>query len=362
MKAGIIGLSLCGKTTLFNILTGRNVETGGYSGGSGPNVGIVKVPDDRIDFLSSVFQPKKTTYAAIEYVDVAGLSQGSVRDGGSGSQLLAHVRNVDIIIHVVRAFTSEHVPVPEDGLDPLRDIETLDLELMLADLAIAEKRIEKLQADIKKKGQKDSEMELQLMTRLAACLEQEQPVRQIELTEDEERLLRGYQFLTAKPMLVVLNISEDEIQDSEAYRDIVANNGAHGVPTVLLSAEIESEIAQLEEKEDIDAFMQDMGIAELSLTRLIRSSYELLGLISFFTVGADEVRAWTITRNTKAAQAAGVIHSDLERGFIRAEILSYDDFLKYETFAKAKQHGVLRVEGKEYLVHDGDIMNVRFNV
>lgn len=200
------------------------------------------------------------------------------------------------------------------------------------------------------------------MTRLAACLEQEQPVRQIELTEDEERLLRGYQFLTAKPMLVVLNISEDEIQDSEAYRDIVANNGAHGVPTVLLSAEIESEIAQLEEKEDIDAFMQDMGIAELSLTRLIRSSYELLGLISFFTVGADEVRAWTITRNTKAAQAAGVIHSDLERGFIRAEILSYDDFLKYETFAKAKQHGVLRVEGKEYLVQDGDIMNVRFNV
>lgn len=362
MKAGIIGLPLCGKTTLFNVLTGRHVQTGGYSAGTGPNIGVVKVPDERIDRLSEIFQPKKTTYASVEYVDVAGLSQGSMRDGGTGGQVLPHVRNVDVIIHVVRTFTNEHVPLPEDGLDPLRDIETLTLELMLADLGIVEKRIERLQADIQKKGQKEKEHELCLMERLKDCLEQEQPLRHIAFSEEEQRLLRGYQFLTAKPLLVVLNIDEDEIQHSEAYREIVEHNTREGVPTILLSAEIESEIAQLEDTADIDAFMQDMGIAELSLTRLIRVSYELLGLISFFTVGADEVRAWTITRGTKAVQAAGVIHSDLERGFIRAEIISCTDFLKYGSLANAKQDGVVRVEGKEYLVQDGDIINVRFNV
>lgn len=362
MKAGIVGLPLCGKTTLFNVLTGRHVQTGGYSGSTGPNIGIVKVPDERIDRLSEIFQPKKTTYASVEYVDVAGLSQGNVRGGGADSQLLTHVRNVDLIIHVVRTFTNERVPLPEDGLDPLRDIETLNLELMLADLGIVEKRIEKLQADIKKKGQKEKEQELHLMERLKECLEQEQPLRHIDFSEDEQRLLRGYQFLTAKPMLVVLNIGEDELQQPEAYKSVVEENATQGIPTVLLSAEIESEITQLEEQEDIEAFMQDMGIAELGLSRLIRISYKLLGLISFFTVGTDEVRAWTITHGTKAVQAAGVIHSDLERGFIRAEIISYDDFLEQGTLATAKQHGVVRVEGKEYVVQDGDIMNVRFNV
>lgn len=362
MKAGIIGLPLCGKTTLFNILTGRDVETGGYSSVSGPNVGIVKVPDVRIDYLSRVFQPKKTTYATVEYVDVAGVSQGSVRDGGTGSQVLAHVRTVDMILHVVRTFTSARVPVPEDGVNPLRDIETLDLELMLSDLAIVEKRLEKLRADIKKKGVKDGEQEIALMERLAAALEEERPLRQMTFTEDEARLLRGYQFLTAKPMLVVLNVGEEDLQAPEAYQEIVDHTAQQSVPTIILSAEIESEIAQLDDPDDVAAFMDDIGITELSLTRLIRQSYDLLGLLSFFTVGSDEVRAWTIPRGTKASQAAGVIHSDLERGFIRAEIIAYEDFLTYETLANARQHGALRVEGKDYVMQDGDIMNVRFNV
>ena len=362
MKAGIIGLPVCGKTTLFNVLTRRNVQTGGYGGGSEPNIGTVKVPDERIDVLSKMFEPKKTTYATVEYVDVAGLSKGSVQDGGMGSQLLAHIRNVDAIIHVIRTFESDTVPAPESGIDPAGDFETLNLELVFSDLAIVEKRIERLESDIKKKGEKSKEQELQLMRRIKECLENEQAVRDLDLTEDEARLLRGYQFLTQKPMLIVLNIGEDEIGDTEKSQELIEQNMAKGMPTVALSAEIESEIAQLESEEDISAFMEDMGIQELGLTRLIRVSYELLGLISFFTVGKDEVRAWTIQHNTKAPQAAGTIHSDLERGFIRAEVTHYADLMKYGSQANAKQHGALRVEGKEYIVQDGDIINVRFNV
>ncbi|PIE34346.1 redox-regulated ATPase YchF [candidate division KSB3 bacterium] len=362
MKAGIIGLPLCGKTTLFNVLTGRHVETGGYGGGSEPNMGTVKVPDSRIDTLSSIFEPKKTTYATVEYVDVAGLAKGSVQDGGMGSQLLAHIRNVDAIIHVVRTFTNEAVPPPDGGIDPKRDIETLNLELILSDLAIIEKRIERLQVDIQKKGEKSKEPELHLMERLQGHLEDEAPIRKLDMSDDEKHLLRGYQFLTQKPMLIVLNIGEDEIGDINKYQTLIDENSSQGMPTVALSAEIESEIGQLDDEDDVKAFMEDIGIQELGLTRLIRVSYEFLGLISFFTVGKDEVRAWTITQGTKAAQAAGVIHSDLERGFIRAEVTRFDDFLEHGTLANARQHGALRVEGKEYVVKDGDIINVRFNV
>lgn len=362
MKAGIIGLPLCGKTTLFNVLTKRDVQTGGYSAISGPNIGSVKVPDERLDRLSEIFLPKKTTHASVEYVDVAGLSKGSVQEGGLGSQQLAHIRNVDVLIHVVRTFASQTVPVPEGGIDPLRDSETLNLELLLDDLGIAEKRVERLRMDIQKKGQKEKIQELQLMERLQESLEQEIPLRNLEFTEDERKLLRGYQFLTAKPMLLVLNIGEDEIRNTAKYQQLCTHYEAQGIPTVMLSAEIEQEIEQLEDEDDIRAFMEDIGIAELGLTKLIRVSYHLLGLISFFTVGADEVKAWTIPKNTKAVHAAGVIHSDLERGFIRAEVIPYQEFLRYGTMANAKQHGAVRVEGKEHLVQDGDIMTVRFNV
>jgi GTP-binding protein YchF len=362
MKAGIIGLPLCGKTTLFNVLTKRNVATGGYSSGTGPNIGSVKVPDERLDRLSDIFRPKKTTHASVEYVDVAGLTKGSVHDGGLGSQQLAHIRNVDLLIHVVRTFTSQTVPAPEGGIDPLRDSEILHLELLLADLGVAEKRVERLRVDIQKKGQKEKIQELQLMERLKDRLEQEIPLRNLDFTDDEQKLLRGYQFLTAKPMLLVLNIGEDEIRETAAYQGLCTQYEAQGIPTVMLSAEIESELEQLEDEDDIRAFMEDIGISELGLTKLIRVSYDLLRLISFFTVESDEVKAWTIPKNTKAVHAAGVIHSDLERGFIRAEVIPYEEFLTYGTMANAKQHGVVRVEGKEYLVQDGDIIMVRFNV
>ncbi len=361
MKAGIIGLPLCGKTTLFNVLTKRQVQTGGY-GGSEPNIGTVKVPDERVNTLSEMFEPKKTTYAAVEYVDIAGLTKGSVQDGDLGGQLLAHVRSVDLIIHVVRTFVNEHVPTPDGGIDPARAIETINFELIIADLGIIEKRIDRLQVDIRKKGEKSKEKELHLMERLKDSLENETPIRHLDLQQDEKILLRGYQFLTAKPMIVVLNVSEDEIGVTEKYQKILEYNETHGVPTVLLSAEIESEIEQLEDEDDVQAFMEDIGITELGLTRLIHVSYTLLGLISFFTVGKDEVRAWTIANGTKAVHAAGVIHSDLERGFIRAEVVHYDDLMKHGSLANAKQHGVLHVEGKEYIVQDGDIFHVRFNV
>ncbi|GAK55949.1 GTP-binding protein YchF [Candidatus Vecturithrix granuli] len=361
MKAGIIGLPQCGKTTLFNVLTQRHVQTG-YSGGTEPNIGVVKVPDERVDVLSRMFEPKKTTYATVEYVDVAGLSKGSVQSGGLGTQVLTHIRNVDAIIHVVRTFTSQHIPLPEGGIDPARDIEILNLELILSDLGIVEKRIERLQVDIQKKGEKSKEQELHLMERLQEALEQETPIRAIELNDDEKHLLRGYQFLTQKPMLIVLNVGENEIQDVSAYQSVIDQYETQGIPVVPLSAEIESEIAQLDDKDDVAAFMQDIGITELGLTRLIRISYSLLGLISFFTVGKDEVRAWTIPQATKAVQAAGAIHSDLERGFIRAEVIHYEELLKQGSLANAKQHGALRVEGKEYIVQDGEILHVRFNV
>lgn len=361
MKAGIIGLPLCGKTTLFNVLTKRHVQTGGYAG-SEPNIGTVKVPDVRMDMLSKMFEPKKTTYATVEYIDIAGLTKGSVQDGGLGSQLLAHIRNVEAIIHVVRTFTSASVPIPEGGINPAEDIETINLELMLSDLGIVEKRIERLLVDIRKRGEKSKEKELHLMEHLKEQLENETPIRNLELNDNEKKLLRGYQFLTQKPILVVLNVGENEIGATEKYQELIAQNETQGIPTVLLSAEIESEIEQLEDEEDVQAFMEDMEIEELGLTKLIRVSYELLGLISFFTIGKDEMRAWTIQRGTKAVNAAGVIHSDLERGFIRAEVVHYDDLMKYGSLSEARQHGALHVEGKEYLVRDGDIVNVRFNV
>ncbi|MBD3306828.1 redox-regulated ATPase YchF [candidate division KSB3 bacterium] len=362
MKAGIIGLPVCGKTTLFNVLTKRTVHTGGYGGGSEPNIGIVKVPDARLETLSQMFEPKKTTYATVEYVDVAGFTKGSVQDGGLGSQLLAHIRNVDVIIQVVRTFFSETVPLPEGGIDPARDIETLHLELMLADLAIVEKRIERLHVDIQKKGEKSKEKELHLIERLRDHLEQETPIREIELNEEEERLLRGYQFLTQKPLLIVLNIGEDELTDPDKYQNLIDHYQAQGVPTLALSAEIESEIEQLEEEADVQAFMEEMGIEELGLTKLIHASYALLGLISFFTVGKNEVRAWTIPQGTTAVKAAGVVHSDLERGFIRAEVIHYDALLQAGSLAQARQQGILRVEGKDYIVQDGEILTIRFNV
>jgi GTP-binding protein YchF len=363
MKLGIIGLPNSGKTTLFNVLTGRQVQTGTFTPADAePNIGIVKVPDERLDRLAEMFRPKKVTPATVEYIDIAGLRREGGVKGELGKELLFHIRNVDALIHVVRTFKSDKVPPAGGDINPERDISTVNLELALSDLDIVEKRMERVEINIKKKGEKEGIAELQLLTKLKQNLEAGIPIRQLELSEDERKLIKGFQFLTAKPMLIVLNIGEEELKFPERYRDLKEKYQSLGIPVIELCAEIESQISQLGDKETEKAFMEDLGIKESGLTRLIRVSYELLGLISFLTVGKEEVRAWTIRKGTKAQQAAGVIHSDMERGFIRAEVVSYEDLIKSGSLAAARNKGLLRLEGKDYIVQDGDVIEIRFNV
>lgn len=363
MKLGIIGLPNSGKTTLFNVLTGRQVQTGTFTpAGAEPNIGVVKVPDERLDKLAEMFRPKKVTPATIEYIDIAGLRHEGGVKGELGKELLLHIRNVDALIHVVRTFQNDKVPPAGGDINPERDISTVNLELILLDLDIVEKRIERVEINIKKKGEKEGIAELQLLTKLKQNLEAGLPIRQLELSEDEKKLIKGFQFLTAKPMLIVLNIGEEELKFPERYRNLKEKYQNLDIPVIELCAEIESQISQLQDKETEKAFMEDLGIKESGLTRLIRVSYELLGLISFLTVGKEEVRAWTIRKGTKAQQAAGVIHSDMERGFIRAEVVSYEDLIKSGSLAAARNKGLLRLEGKDYIVQDGDILEIRFNI
>jgi hypothetical protein len=370
MKLGIIGLPRSGKTTLFNVLTGRQVQTGMYtSAGAEPNIGVVKVPDDRLNKLAEMFHPKKITPATVEYVDIAGLTREGGEKGELGKELLQHIRNADALIHVVRTFKNDNVPPAGGDIDPERDLSTVNLELTLTDLDIVEKRMERVESNIKKKGDKEGAVELQLLSRLMQSLEEGIPIREISLSEDEKKLIRGFQFLTAKPMLIVLNIGEDELvktqsntSPSDRYKDLKEKNQKQGVPVVEICTEIESQIARLGDKETEKAFMADLGIEESGLTRLIKVSYELLGLISFLTAGEDEVRAWTIRNGTKAQQAAGVIHSDLERGFIRAEVVNFNDLIQCGSIAAARSKGLLQLEGKDYQVQDGDVMEIRFNV
>ncbi len=363
MKLGIIGLPNSGKTTLFNVLTGRHVQTGTFTPADAePNIGIVKVPDERLDKLAEMFRPKKVTPATVEYIDIAGLRREGGVKGELGKELLFHIRNVDALIHVVRTFRNDKVPPAGGDINPERDISTVNLELTLSDLDIVEKRMERVEINIKKKGEKEGIAELQLLTKLKQNLEAGIPIRQLELSEDEKKLIKGFQFLTAKPMLIVLNIGEEELKFPERYRDLKEKYQSLGIPVIELCAEIESQISQLGDKETEKAFMEDLGIKESGLTRLIRVSYELLGLISFLTAGKEEVRAWTIRKGTKAQQAAGVIHSDMEKGFIRAEVVSYEDLIKSGSLAAARNKGLLRLEGKDYIVQDGDVIEIRFNV
>lgn len=371
MKLGIIGLPQSGKTTLFNVLTGRQVQTGTFTSTSAePNIGVVKVPDDRLDRLAEMFEPKKVTPATVEYIDIAGLVKEERTRGELGKELLLHIRNADALIQVIRTFKNDKIPPVAGEINPERDLSMIKLELALSDLDIVEKRIERLELAMKKKGDKENVAEFQLLIKLKQHLETGTPIRQLDLSEEERKLIKGFQFLTAKPMLVVLNIGEEELVrahsraplPSDRYSDLKEKNLNLGLPTVELCAEMESQIAQLRDKEIEKAFMADLGIEESGLTRLIRISYELLGLISFFTANKEEVRAWTIQKGTKAPQAAGVIHSDLERGFIRAEVVHYDDLIKCGSMANVRNKGLLRLEGKDYVVQDGDIMLVRFNI
>jgi GTP-binding protein YchF len=350
MKAGIIGLPGVGKTTIFNVLTQGKAATGPAGRKLEPNVGIVKVPDLRVDFLASKFQPEKTTYATVEFVDVQGLSRGKGQD-----LALAPLRTVDVLIHVLRAFEDEAAPHPEGSIDTERDRKNLEYEFMLADIGSIEKRMERLEKDIKKIKNAANEKELAFLQRAKAWLESEKPLREMETNSEERKLVKGFAFLSEKPVIYVENIGEDQLSrlkgsDARAF----GPNTEH----VIVCGKLEAEMAELP-PEELRAFLADYGLSESGVERLIRKTYGLLGLISFLTAGEEECRAWTIPQGTNAQRAAGVIHTDLESHFIRAEVCGYEDFVKHGSFQALKEKGLLRLEGKEYIVNDGDIMTIR---
>ena len=355
MKAGIIGLPSVGKTTIFNVLM-QGKAAAGTGGGRKlePNVGIVKVPDARLDFLSSKFNPEKTTFATVEFVDVQGLARSP--SGKSQDMALAPVRTVDALVHVVRAFLDESVPHSEGAVDPERDKRNLDYELMLADIGSIEKRMERLEKDLKKLKNAALEKELAYLQRAKAWLESERPLREMQISEEEKKLVKGFAFLSEKPMIYVENISEDSL-DRLRHPDAHVSLRPNTEQTIICG-KLEAEMAQLP-PEELKTFLADYGLTESGSERLIRTTYRLLGLISFFTVGEEECRAWTITRGTNAQNAAAVIHTDLSDHFIRAEVSYFEDFVKHGTMQVLKEKGLLRLEGKEYPVKDGDIMTIR---
>jgi len=362
MQVTIVGLPGSGKTTVFNALTGAHAETGGFSGGRAvPNVSVVKVPDERVDRLAALFNPKKTVYADVTYVDVA-IPAGAAREGSVNPDVLAQIRNADALLHVARAFDD---PASVVAADPWRDVDDLDLEFTVADLSVIEKRLEKLATQGRHGSQAEREAaqrEEELLRRVEPHLSEGKPIRSFGLSDDEELLLRGYRFLTQKPVLVVLNIDEGRLTEVDALES--AGRERYGQPhtdVAALAGKIEAEIGELPE-DDARLFMDDLGISEPSRGRVIRLTYQLLGLFSFFTAGEDECRAWTLARGSTAVDAAGAIHSDLARGFIRAQVISFEDLIEAGSMAEARKRGTLRQEGKSYLVADGDVIEVLFNL
>ena len=364
----IIGLPSSGKTTVFNALTRAEAQTGAFSGSPDePNLATVKVPDSRLDHLTTMFDPQRRVPADVQYLDVAGIAKGIAEKGMSGT-LLGHLSQADALVLVARAFEDPNVPHVEESVDPARDIETLNLELLFSDLAAVQKRLERIGNQFQKVTGRERdalERERALMERLGAALEAETPIREVlpEIDPEDEKTLRGFGFLTAKPLLVLLNIGENQLGTTgqALVADVESRFARPGVAVEALAGQIEMEIGRLEAA-DAAAFMADLGIAESGLDRVIRRSFALLGLMPFFTVGPDECRAWTIRRGATAVEAAGEIHSDIQRGFIRAEIVGYDDLVAAGGLPEARKLGKLRREGKDYVVQDGDVINFLFNV
>jgi len=358
MKIGIIGLANSGKTTVFNALTGLEMETAGYSSMAGePNVGTVKVPDERVDRLAEMYNPRKITYATVEYVDYLGIAQG---DPAQNRKVADLIKDVDAVVHVVRGFEDETVPHPLVSVDPVRDAGTVELELILSDLELVEKRLERIEEG-EKRGRKADQGERGLLLRCREELEGEVALRRVDFSEQDRLAMRHLQFLSVKPELVLLNEGEGDPGTERESSLLQRLEGSCNLPVLALPGKIEMEISQLS-PEEAELFLRDLGIGASAMARVIGFCYEHLGLISFLTVGEDEVRAWTVHRGTAAQRAAGKIHSDIERGFIRAEVVACDDLLREGSMGKAREKGLVRLEGKTYAVQDGDVINFRFNV
>ncbi len=357
MEIGILGLPKAGKTTLFNLLTASRRETGKFAASAETHVGVATVPDHRLARLNDLYRPRRYVPATIQYVDVPGLRRGE----GAESLDLGRLRTATALMHVVRAFADPEIPHPETSVDPPRDVATVDLELILADHDLVERRLARLEQATKRGLTPDEQREAKLLDeRIRPALEAEQPLRALELEPEDERRLRGFQLLSAKPMLIVINAGEGEVAGGAAPERFGVVPGP-GTRAIVVSAPIEEEISRLAPDEQRE-FLADLGLAEPSLDRVIRAGYELLGLVSFFTVGEDEVRAWTVRRGTRAREAAGAVHSDLERGFIRAEVVRWDDLLRLGSLPACREQALLRLEGKDYPVEDGDVIHFRFNV